>query len=389
MSEISRQPSAFSNQPDPTLRFAPTDGSRLTAETSSGDNSTLAISEDYPGAPGQTRQTRLAGRPGCRFTHHAMACTWGLRIEGEDAGYAAQAAQAAFDEVDRLEQELSRFVEHGEIAQLNALTAGESMRVGVDVIDCLELASRIGAETHGAFDVTAASQLSLGGMGESAGPWANPMHNGSRMSLSRTRKITCPCHPTAVPLVDIHPEARRVTVLQDGVVVDLGGIGKGYAIDRAVAILQDWSIHTALIDAGQSTLYALGAPHGAKCWVVGIRAPKDQSAILGRVRLRNRALSGSGGLLHGRHIIDPRTTSRRAGIDRSVRRLSAWSAAPSAAEADALSTAFMILEPEEVADYCRRSRRAGIAAMLYAEGSSEGELLCYGAELDVLDPQEQ
>jgi thiamine biosynthesis lipoprotein len=279
-----------------------------------------------------------AGRPHW-FERRAMACVWGVGIVGADAKQAEQAARAGFAEIERLEGELSRFVATSDVARINALRAGQAVRVGVDVFDCLELALRVSRETAGAFDVTAAS-------GAAAAP-------GARIELDRA--------------------ALTVRMPADGTVVDLGGIGKGYALDQAAALLRDWGVGAALLHCGQSTVYALGSPAGQPGWTVGVRDPRQPAAVLGQVRLRGAALSGSGRRLHGAHIVDPRTGNPATGAD------GAWALAPSAALADALSTAFMVLSAAEVSQYC--ARHAQVAGLVLPAGGGEQRCKHFGRDL--------
>jgi thiamine biosynthesis lipoprotein len=272
------------------------------------------------------------------FERRAMACVWGVGIVGADAKQAEQAARAAFAEIERLEGELSRFVATSDVARINALRAEQAVRVGVDVFDCLELALRVNRETAGAFDVTA----------DSAG--ARP---AGRIELDRT--------------------AMAVRMLADGTVVDLGAIGKGYALDQAAALLRDWGVGAALLHCGQSTVYALGSPPGQPGWTVGVRDPRQPAAVLGQVRLRDAALSGSGRRLHGAHIVDPRTGCPATGAD------GAWALAPSAALADALSTAFMVLSAAEVSQYC--ARYAQVAGLVLPAGGGEQRCEHFGRDL--------
>jgi thiamine biosynthesis lipoprotein len=153
----------------------------------------------------------------------------------------------------------------------------------------------------------------------------------------------------------------------EGVRVDLGGIGKGYAIDQVLQILRDWSIDAGLIHAGQSSVYALGTPPAAKHWRFGLRDPVNHDETIEHVSLTNAALSGSGRMLHGDHIIDPR--SGRPVDDR----LGAWARAPSAALSDALSTAFMIMSPDEVATYCQEHTEVS-ALLVVSEAGARGKL---------------
>lgn len=280
------------------------------------------------------------------FAHDAMACTWGIVIPHDDAAYARQAARAAFDEVDRLERELSRFLESSDIARINAAAAGRPVRIGPDAFECLEIAARIHRQTHGAFDVTVGSLVPprrAAGSAPAPGPPASlrPTVGMARLTLDRA--------------------TRTVTKTADDLTLDLGAIGKGYAVDRAVEVLRDWKIDAALVHSGQSTIYALGAPLAAAAWPIAVRDPEDHSAILGHVSLRDAALSGSGTRLHGPHIIDPRA-GRPADAPAG-----AWATAPSAAVSDAVSTAFMVLAEEAAAAYCRD--HADVGALLCRRGA--------------------
>lgn len=278
-----------------------------------------------------------------RFSHDAMACTFEVRAIEEDAEYARQAADAAFAELDRLEQELSRFVPTSDIARINSLRSGQHVHVGADTIACLRLAARVFADTGGAFDVAFASRQAL---------------------------------PPGIKPLELDPRERTITVRADGVQIDLGGIGKGYALDRMLEILRDWRIRATLVHCGQSTVAVLGRPQETADWLLGIRNPLKPDQVLGRVRLRDAALSGSGRALHGDHIIDPH--SGQAALDK----LGAWALAPSAALADALSTAFMVMaDDDDVAACCQR--QAHIGALLCAENAGVADLRRFG-EVEVV-----
>jgi thiamine biosynthesis lipoprotein len=154
--------------------------------------------------------------------------------------------------------------------------------------------------------------------------------------------------------------SRTVFVSADNVEIDLGGVGKGYAVDRVADVLRDWNIDSALVNAGQSTLLALGCAPDGQPWRIAIRDPRDHARSLGAVRLADRALSGSGVALHGQHIIDPRSGAPARGG------LGAWALAPDAALSDALSTAFMILSDDEIEAYCADHNAVG--AIMFPEG---------------------
>jgi thiamine biosynthesis lipoprotein len=239
-----------------------------------------------------------------------MATTFKVTLAHGDAAYARQAGAAALAELDRIEGLLSRFVDSSDISRINGLARGHGTLVHLDTFDCLRIALDVYRETGGAFDVAYGSR----------GPWSA----GPRFELDQTS-------PT-------------VRVLDVGVRLDLGGIGKGFALDRMAALLADWDIAAALLAASTSTVLATGAPPGEEGWPV-VFGPEEKPQTL---RLKDRALSGSGTAVQGSHIIDPRTGRPASGP------LRAWSSAPTAAMADALSTAFMVMSETEVRDLCGR-----------------------------------
>ncbi|MHC4541958.1 MAG: FAD:protein FMN transferase [Planctomycetota bacterium] len=152
---------------------------------------------------------------------------------------------------------------------------------------------------------------------------------------------------TGTHLLEFDEREHTIRLSASPVRVDLGGIGKGYAVDRVAELLGEWSIETALISGGYSSVLAMEAPPGMDGWPLTLSDPADRKKILMRPRLRAGALSGSG-VEKGGHIISPRTG--RPVEDRRA----AWAAAPNATTGDALSTAFMIMEPDEIEQYCAR-----------------------------------
>jgi thiamine biosynthesis lipoprotein len=282
-----------------------------------------------------------------RFCHEAMATTFEVVVVHEDARYARQAAAAAFDEVDRLEGELSRFIENSDITRINNLPVNEPLRLGLDAFECLQLSSRIYAETNGAFDITIGSLFSC---------WRNEdgtPRTPSQEELNRARQHT------GTGLLQLDESEHTVRLLASPVQVDLGGVGKGYAVDRMAELLREWSIDITLISGGYSSVLALDGPAGTKGWPLTLSNPDNRKEILARPCLQGRAISGSG-LQKGQHIIDPRTAQSVKG------KFAAWASAPDAATADALSTAFMVMSPDEIRQYC--SRHPDVSAMIMLKG---------------------
>jgi thiamine biosynthesis lipoprotein len=257
--------------------------------------------------------------------HHAMACDWEVWIVGDSASYAEQAATAAFDEVDRLERDLSRFREDSDVSRINALRPGEWARIGPDAFACLTIAAQVFLETGGAFDPTVGGRVPA--RGQAAG------------DLTR---------PVGMQHLRVDPDSRSVSVAVAGLVLDFGAVGKGYAVDQAAATLREWRIETAIVHSGQSSLFAIGAPPGKAAWEIAVRNPLGAGAPLGIVELRDESLSGSGVRIHGAHIIDPRRGDAATGAS------AAWVRDASAARSDAISTAYMVFSDDEAADHARR-----------------------------------
>jgi FAD:protein FMN transferase len=241
-----------------------------------------------------------------QFHHRAMATFFEVRIADQDRAYAAQAAQAAIDLVDKLESHLSRFRTNSEIAQIVRLEPGEKMRLSEPAFACLEIAKRIESSTRGAFSVTAAAL--------------------------RTQ--------TSLPVWTLLPRESSIRCENGKLQFDLGAIGKGFALDRMAELLRNWDCPAYLLVAGGSSILAGDAPDGTSGWSCGLG---DDNASQ-RFMLTHTSLSGSGLAVKGEHIIDPRTGQPALRKDR------AWALADTAAESDALSTACMVLGESELGE---------------------------------------
>jgi thiamine biosynthesis lipoprotein len=268
-----------------------------------------------------------------RFQQNAMATTFEVIIGQADVDetYAAQAAEAVFAEIARLEDELSRFRHTSDIWRLSQLSAGQSIRVSLAAWDCLSLAKAMHEETGGAFDITIGPLMSLWRPGESG----NPIPDEG--DLARAREAV------GAHRFELDPEDCRVIVRADHMIFDLGAVGKGYALDQAAEVLREWSIDDAFLNAGDSTLLALGHPPDEEAWTVTLSEGARE------MTLTNRALSGSGFAVKGAHIMDPRTLRPIP-----MKRSRTYALAPTAALSDALSTAFAVMSAEEVAALCAR-----------------------------------
>jgi thiamine biosynthesis lipoprotein len=294
-----------------------------------------------------------------RFTHAAMATTFEIIICNDNVNYARQASNAAFSELDRIEQELSRFIENSDITRINNLAAGQSLRIGLVAFECLKLSVQMYNRTNGAFDVT---------MGPFVDHWLAKRETAHRPVQER---LDLALEQTGTNLIQLDENEHTVALLASPLHIDLGGIGKGYALEQMAEFLHEWSIDTALLHGGYSSVLALDPPAEMEGWPLTLSNPSNRKQTLARLSLRRRAVSGSG-LLKGPHIIDPRTAQPVEG------KRAAWACANSAVVADALSTAFMIMTPSEIENYCRLHKNVLAMVIVIEPQTQKDSVLHFG-----------
>jgi thiamine biosynthesis lipoprotein len=240
------------------------------------------------------------------------------------------AAEAAFVEIDRLERMLSRFMPYSDISRVNVAEPGKAVVVEIETAECLQAARRMWERTDGAFDVTAGSPP------RGSPPRGSPPRGRGEKAAAGMNRIA------------IDADTMSVSRLDASVRIDLGGIGKGYALDRAADLLGEWGVRNAMLHGGTSSVRAIGHHPGRDGWQADLRNPSDDQAALGAVMLRDCSLSGSSTAL-SRHIIDPRT-GKPVDADRA-----AWALADDATTADALTTALCVMDNEEIKRFAKRN----------------------------------
>lgn len=281
--------------------------------------------------PKDLRENVSAGPP-LRFSHFAMATEFVIYAYAGDANYSAQACQAAFNELDRLESEFSRFQTQSDIARIGQLKPGDAIVIGIDTFSCLQKCMTLYLETQGAFDVT------VGALYET---WLNP---DKTLRAPSEAEIAQAGSKTGLHHLFLDESSCKVAVDMAGIQLDLGAIGKGYAVDVMAAVLKEWEIDNALVHGGTSSVYAFS---NASPWFVTISHPLDHKNIFRRLTLDHRAMGGSG-IQKGQHILDPRLGRPADGP------LAAWVLAEDAASADALSTAFMVMSLADIEAFCAK-----------------------------------
>lgn len=249
------------------------------------------------------------------FTHEAMNTTFSLHLCEPDEISARSMAQECFDRLDSLEKTLSRFIDGSDVSRINQLQAGETLYLNEACHQCLLAALDGYLQTAGLFDITL----------------------GRRIAHRKSGEITPP--PTLAGKLIVHPDIPAVTCEESGREIDLGGIGKGFALDRLRELLIEWSAEGGLLTAGASSLLAFGP----QPWPIDLAGNCETVRII----LHNEALSASGTGIQGSHIIHP--AGDEAMPIMPCTRL--WVNAPTAAIAEVWSTALMLINPEEIPDF--------------------------------------
>jgi thiamine biosynthesis lipoprotein len=267
--------------------------------------------------------------PGCSvFSCRAMATQFDIVLWGDAFGRLQAAATEAMGEIEAAERLLSAFDPASEIAQLNARETQGPLRIDLRVLRLLERCVHYTEQTGGAFDVSVGPLMRVWGFrGEPEGDWPS-----ARAA-------------TGMDKLDLDLDAGTVAFASDAVRLDLGAVGKGYAVDAAMDVLRECGLKGAMVHGGRSTAAAMGATPDGGPWQALVRDPSPGAKVpMARVELAEGAMSVSAP--HGRtagglgHVMNPRTGKPAAAS------LIAAVAHPSAEATDAYSTALLVLGRE-------------------------------------------
>ncbi|MET0108120.1 MAG: FAD:protein FMN transferase [Candidatus Thiodiazotropha sp.] len=256
-----------------------------------------------------------------------------VQLWHQDKSRGEAAAQAVMEEFRRLDKKLSPYIEQSELALVNRMAASEPVVISEEFFRLLETSLEYSVLTEGAFDITFASI-------------------GHRYDYRKGVKPSDSTIDRTLPLIDYRnirlvAANRTVSFEKPGVRIDLGGIAKGYAVDRGIELLRQRGIGHALISAGGDS--RLLGDHRGRPWHIGIQAPRDKERMAAILPLVDNAISTSGdyerfferdGVRH-HHIISPKT-GRSAGTLLSVTIIG-----PNATLTDALSTSVFVLGAEK------------------------------------------
>jgi FAD:protein FMN transferase len=268
------------------------------------------------------------------YHHLAMDTTIELRLQAESRRDADAVKDEVFAEMERLEKLLSRTLSGSDVDRINRAAGREALQVSPETMAVAQAALAYARLSEGAFDPTIAPLLNVWGF------------------LDQQYRVPEPGEiEAALPLVDytlLELDPQRGTIyLPAGMSLDLGGIAKGYILDRGLAVLSRSGIRHAFLNAG-GDIALLGVRPDGTPWRIGVRHPRRENQYIAVVPLSGMAVVTSGdyertfeeGSVRYHHILDPSTGQPALSLS------SVTIVAPTTMEADALSTAIFVLGPE-------------------------------------------
>jgi thiamine biosynthesis lipoprotein len=317
-----------------------------------------------PAPPG--KRTMLA-----HARRRAMACEFAVQYHVSD-DVPTDDILEAFDLIDDLETQMTVYREQSQVIDINQQAADGPVEVESGLFNLLELSERLSQETAGAFDITSSPLSRVWGFMRREGR----MPSDDEIETARSG--------VGFQHVELDSSQRTIRFLQPGVEINLNSIGKGYALDVVARQLSDLGVNNYLWHGGSSSVLARGKNRADshQAWTLGLRHPLHPERPLAEFYLRDQALATAGGATQffeyeGRlysHIFDPRTGWPAAGIFTST------VIAPTAAEADALATAFFVMGADEVEEYCSKHPEVGAVLVCPQEESDDVAVLAFGLQ---------
>jgi thiamine biosynthesis lipoprotein len=281
--------------------------------------------------------------PSDLFKYHqtSMGTVIEVSLFGEDEGSTEKAAIRGFQEIKRIEYLMSPWIESSDVSRINRAAGKGRVRVSQETFEVVRKAQEISAVSEGGFDITVAPLTQL---------WRNAREKKVPPSAEELKRKL---HLVNFRNMEVDPE-EGILLKKAGMAIDLGGIAKGYAVDRAFELLRSAGFKNLIVNAGGDL--RAGGIRMDQPWSIGIQHPRVPDKMIARVSLSDAAVATSGDyekffLYEGKryhHIFDPRT-GLPAGECQSVTIVS-----EDGMTADALATAVFVLGPEKGYALCRK-----------------------------------
>ena len=233
----------------------------------------------------------------------AMGTAFSVVAYGTDRARLQSAVAEALDEARRLDEMLSNYRAESELSEVNRFAAERPVHVSPEFFRLLSDCVNYSRASEGTFDITVGPLMKVWGFYKGTGHMPHRAEVRGALDHVGYRNII------------LDSQAGTVRFARNGVELDPGGIGKGYAVDRMAELLKQDGVTAALVSGGGSSIYAIGAPPNESGWKIAIKDPRDPAKSAAQVTLRDQSLSTSGSYekffwAEGRiwsHIMDPRT----------------------------------------------------------------------------------
>ena len=231
-----------------------------------------------------------------------MGTTVSITVRGENKAPAGKAIEQAFRAIEKVDDLMSTYKKDSEISRLNREGSQRPIKVSRETFRVIRESLRLSKLSDGAFDITVKPLVDL---------WRSVRKDKRLPGKEELKKTLALVNYRNILL---NKENGTVKFRKSGMEIALGGIAKGYAVDKAIAALRDRGIKRAIVDAG-GDLYALGRPPDRNFWEIGIQSPRKKGGLLGVIKARDEAVVTSGqyerfftlgGKRYG-HILNPRT----------------------------------------------------------------------------------
>ena len=300
-----------------------------------------------------------------RVKREAMYTDFEVIFGSNENGEARRTAFAVLNEIDRVERLLTIWRGWSELMELNRRAAIKPVKVSREIFSLVKLARQIYLATTGAYDISSTPLSRCWGFFQRKGrvPSDEELRNAKKR--------------VGMEFVELDEEKRTVFFRKQGIELSPASLGKGFALDRAILISRKRGLRNVMLSGGFSSVFASGAPAWKDRWNLSIRNPMDRNRSLARIGLVNQGYSSSGSeaqrfthnsRVYG-HILDPRT-------GRPVHHMENVNViASTAAEAEALSTAFYVMGVEKTLQFCEKHPTIGVVIVTLPDSRGKSEIV--------------
>lgn len=279
------------------------------------------------------------------YTCEAMAGEFAFHLLGERTQLMDSAVAEAEELLAKIEDRLSLYVEYSDTCRINRAEVGETILVSEEAIECLLQAFDASGRLNGKFHPF----MGLAALASKE----------QKLEVGRFLNLDEDVAFSEEPVISMDPEGNEIQKLREGPILDLGGIGKGFALDLLAAHFREWDFHGGLLDSAGSTFVAMDVPEGESGWDLKIGYGASMRFI---TLAPNKALASSGELFQGTHVIDPDLAKTKSPWLRS------YAIAENGALADAASTASLLLDEQSLATISKANEPLSFA--LYSKSKS-------------------